>query len=244
MNPSERYGGGEGIIREALRRELESAPLSLPEPAWGRIRAGIFRKKKTPGITVRCCFSMRRLAAAAALLLVVLAGGMALKSSDLLAPPGLWKRDCAQPETKGEEAAQDMVLEVEPPSTLPGGFAPVNMEGGDYFQVEDHYPAAVYRRGEESLLWISASPPSTDMPLFVSELSRQLGTEIEIPDGAGAGVNGSGGGILEFKAGGRSGIAWQSEGGSYAFLTLSGSPDLCALICLWDTGEQSICPLE
>ncbi len=244
MNSAERYGEGESIIREALRRELESAPLSSPEPAWARIRTGLHREGKNRGAAFMRLHPMRRFVVAAALLLVVLAGGLALGGSGILPLPGFLGRDCKQAGAEEGKAAEDMSLNAGSSAVLCGGFIPVNMDEGDYFQAVDHFPAALYRRGSESLLWISApSFPSTDLPLFIAEIGCQLGSEIEILDEEAA-VRGHCGGILEFEAGGRSGIAWPVEGGLCALLALSGSPDLHALISLWNTGEQPCCPLE
>lgn len=245
MNSGGDYGSGKDIIREALRRELESAPLSPPEPAWACIRAGLFRKKKNRGPARMRPSLMRRVAAACAILLVVLAGGLALRNAGLLAPPGLWERDFAKMGSNAGEAAGDMILEKGPPQAPCGGFTPANTGEGGYFQAGDHYPAAVYRRGKERLLWIRAISDSMDLPEFVAGLGRQLGGEIEILDGE-AGVHDYGrcGPVLEFKAGGRPGIAWRLEGRPCALLALSGSPDLRELIPLWDAGEQPCLPPE
>ena len=230
MQPKRTGYNHEKIIREALRRELESASTPPSEQIWAGIRAGLAQENKESAAPLTRCLPWRRLAAAAALLILFVGGGLALNRSGLLTMPGLLKGDFAQLEATEEEVAEmsSDAEAVSRPLTLGGGFTLEKAGDEGLFKTEDHYPAAVYRRGKERLLWICASSPSTDLWEFIAELSRQLEIEIEILDEVS--INGCQNSILEFTAGERPGIAWQEEGGAQAFLTLSGSPDLHALI--------------
>ncbi len=218
----------EEIIREALRHELESASPPPSEPVWERIRAGLVRDKKERAAPLVRRLSWRRLAAAAALLLLFVGGGLALGRSGLLTSSGPGKAESEQLRSREEDNAEMCSDAVLQPLRLPDGFTLEKAGAEGFFQTGDHYPAAVYRRGEERLLWICASSPSTDLRDFIAQISRQLDVGIEILDEVK--VNDSHKSILEFKAGEHSGIAWQEAGGPQAFLALSGSPDLQTLI--------------
>lgn len=231
MHPGKNGHNHEKIIREALRRELESASPSPSEPVWARIRAGLAQEKKESAAPLTRRLPWRRLAAAAALLLLFVGGGLALSRFGLLTPPDLLTGEITQLDSREESEAAEIPSDAEAllqPLKLGGGFILEKAGDGGLFLTGDHYPAAVYRRGKESLLWICASSPSTDLRDFIAELSRQLEIEIEILDEVT--INRSQNSILEFTAGEHPGIAWQEEGVAQAFLTLSGSPDLHALI--------------
>ncbi len=226
---SERTGRShEEIIREALQRELESVSYPPAEPLWARIRAGLDRDKKERAVPLTRSLSWRRLAGAAALILLFAGGGLALSRSGLLTPQRLSyeenaELDCVDgkisevPSTANAEA-------VTPPLTLPGGFA-LDKEGAqEFFQAGDDYAAAVYRRGDEKLIWICDCSPSPDLREFVDRISRKIGVSAETIEDTS--VNICRDGMLEFTAGGRPGIAWLDQDGAQAFLILHGSPDL------------------
>ena len=145
-----------------------------------------------------------------------------------------------------EERAGDEALAPESSQDLSQycGFSPLAEEWDEeLFLEKDHYPAAVYRNGDERLLWIY--PSSADnLQEFMDELGRQLGVEIEPRRGCASNESVSGGAILEFKAGGRPGIAWLWEGGAQAVLVVSGDADLRELLSLWERGEIPFCPPE
>lgn len=229
----------EKTIQEALRRELESAPPALAEPAWARIQAGLAREKKEPvAAALLRSLPWRRLAAAAALLLLFAGAGLALHNAGQPVRMGSSNGDFAQPEAaeNKEDLSQDR--EEQRLNTALHGFTLEGSEGMEIFQVGDHYPAAVYRRGSEKLLWVCVPSPM-GLREFVDELGRQLKVKIEIAGDAApdrfqnSAVNDaldeSQESLLEFTADEQPGIAWQETDGVQALLTLSGSPDLHAL---------------
>ncbi len=231
MHPEKEKPDHDKIIREALRRELEIAVPPSSEKAWEEIQSALAQGRKKYASPPGRNFFWRRFAAVAALILVFAGGGLVLNHSGLLAPPGLLKGNLAQLVARdGHNDVADIALaeEMLPSSSAPQGRFTLEVAGiEDLFQGEDHYQAAVYRRGDEKLLWACHPSPSTDLGEFISGLGRQLGVEIEIFNEITA--EECPGNLLEFAAGGRPGIAWLDAEGAQALLTLSGSPDLGAL---------------
>lgn len=229
----------EAIIREALRRELEAFKPPSAGNAWTGIQTAVAQEKKSLTTVSARSFSWRRLAAAAALVFLFAGGGLVLSRSGVLTTPDLSKGSFARLDRECGEAA-DMASEEEAlPLTLHSGFTLEAAGAGNHFQTEDHYPAAVYRRGDEKLLWAGHSSASTDLREFVAELGKQLGVEIKIRDEIADEERQTS--LIEFTAGGRSGIAWLDAEGAQALLTLSGSPDLHYL---WDAGDEPFRPMK
>lgn len=212
------------IIGEALQRELESVPVPPAAPLWTRIRTGLARAGKK-----RAAFPWRQMAGAAALVLVFAGVGLALSRSGMFSSSPLFygenvNQDCV----KGDVAEKPSSMErgAAPPLALPGGFALEEEGAQDLIQAGEGWTAALYRRGEEKLLWISCDAPVLDLREFVLQAGRMLGAGTEI---AGERTTVLQEGRLEFTAGGRPGIAWREGEGTRALLVLSGSPDLQAL---------------
>lgn len=238
----ERRQRHEEIVREALRRELDVVPPSPPEQAWSGIRAAILSKRERSFFSPGGVFSWRRLTAAAAVLLLLAGGGLALSRSPLLAPLGRSGCDSAQPEA-GDNGAMEMCAEEKgglPPLAPGSGFALEQAGESGLLTEGEHYPAALYRRGDETLLWACDSSSSKDLQDFVAELGRQLGFEIKMASGE-RNYNQCENLYLEFTAGEHPGIAWCEAEGFQAYLVLSGSVDLRAL---WESGVKSFCPAE
>lgn len=239
MKPNKTGGNDDRIIREALRRELESVVPPSSGRLWPAIRAGLETEKRAPASAAprTRSLSWRRLAAAAVFFLFI-GGGLALYRSGILFPTDL-KDDALQFEISGEEIAgmrSESATEAWP-LTLPGGFtlAGTGEEDsvkGQQVRAGDDYNMAVYSSGEERLLWIRASSPSDDLKEFIAAISRQLQIRIRIENEAAIKE-----GFLEFKAGNYPGIIWQESGRYQAYLVLSGRPDLPSLLPPGISGE-------
>lgn len=240
MRPSKTGYNHDQIIREALRRELESTVPPPPDRIWPGIRAGLAPEKREPASAAPLTrvLSWRRLAAAAAVFFLFIGGGLALYRSGYLFPADL-KSDALQSEMSDQGIAEMRSESGSEawPLTLRGGF--ILVKAGEEESVKerpasavDDYTVAVYARGEERLLWIRASSPSADPGELIAEVSRQLQVRIQIED-----EFTNRGGFLEFQAGDYPGIAWQEDGRYQAFLILSGSPDLRSLLPTGSAGE-------
>lgn len=216
----------EELIKEALRRELDSIEPPPPELMWRRIQSRLGQKARAPVPLLRR-IAWQRYSAAAAALFIFLLGGLGIYRA-LQAP------DPSMPEITRDNGEVDLLgTENQPAWDFPAGWTPAaepdppfrasSIEGDFTFEKARAFAgteggpsflAAVYSRDGERLLYVRAGQPEPALDLFLAELGKALGVTVQ--------VTASAAGRAYFEAGGCPGLAWHADGFTEVLWALSG----------------------